>query len=266
MEIENSPTPNPDAQSRRRFLQKSGGAAALAVVGSAGQTATAMDDKGRFERTPFSLGVTSGDHSRSQSSCGPVSPRDRLNEAVGCLTRRSLFSESSPPMTISTKLSNGDRICHPEQAHSVHVEVTDLEPDSEYYYQFKTAEESSSIGRTKTLPAPDATVEEFTFAFASCQAWYTGFYTAYEHMAEDNLDLIIHLGDYDEFGGTNFPLIHAVLRGPHIVPTPRLICDYARNGHMTSTEARTLITTISPHRSWENSSYVAQLLRVFGES
>jgi len=28
----------------------------------------------------------------------------------------------------------------------------------------------------------------------------------------------------DEFGGTNFPLIRAVLQGPRIVPTPRLIC------------------------------------------
>lgn len=70
----------------------------------------------------------------------------------------------------------------------------------------------------------------------------------------------------DEFGGTNFALIHAVLRGPRIVPTPRLICDYTRNGHMTHSEARTLITTISPHRSWENSSYVAQLLRVLEQS
>ncbi|OYR57626.1 hypothetical protein [Halorubrum halodurans] len=65
----------------------------------------------------------------------------------------------------------------------------------------------------------------------------------------------------DEFGGTNFPLIHAVLQGPRIVPTPRLIVDYARNGHLSPKEARTLITTISPHRSWENSPYVTQLLR-----
>ncbi|NUB93522.1 hypothetical protein HT576_21235 [Haloterrigena sp. SYSU A121-1] len=65
----------------------------------------------------------------------------------------------------------------------------------------------------------------------------------------------------DEFGGTNFPLIHAVLQGPRIVPTPRLVCDYARNGHITREEARTLITTISPHRSWSDSPYVAQLLQ-----
>lgn len=64
----------------------------------------------------------------------------------------------------------------------------------------------------------------------------------------------------DEFGGTNFPLIHAVLQGPQIVPTPQLICDYARNGHMTHQEARSLITNISPYRSWDNSPYVSQLL------
>ena len=64
----------------------------------------------------------------------------------------------------------------------------------------------------------------------------------------------------DEFGGTNFALVHAALQGPRIVPTPRLLREYVRNGHMAAEEARRLITTISPHRSWENSPYVAQLL------
>jgi len=64
----------------------------------------------------------------------------------------------------------------------------------------------------------------------------------------------------DEFGGTNFALVHAALRGPRIVPTPRLICDYARGGHMTHDEARSLIAAISGPRSWENSPYVTQLL------
>ena len=69
----------------------------------------------------------------------------------------------------------------------------------------------------------------------------------------------------DEFGGTNFPLIHAVLQGSRIVPTPRLIVDYARNGHLSRESARTLITTIGPHRSWENSPYVTQLLHRLDE-
>ncbi|WP_336325723.1 hypothetical protein [Halovenus sp. HT40] len=63
----------------------------------------------------------------------------------------------------------------------------------------------------------------------------------------------------DEFGGTNFPLVHAVLEGPRIVPTPRFICDFARNEHTTKEAARTLLETIGSNRSWENSPYVAKL-------
>ncbi|WP_312911749.1 hypothetical protein [Natronosalvus caseinilyticus] len=65
----------------------------------------------------------------------------------------------------------------------------------------------------------------------------------------------------DEFGGTNFALVHAALTGPRIIPTPRLITEYARAGHMTHQEARALITVIGPHRSWDNSPYVTQLLQ-----
>jgi len=65
----------------------------------------------------------------------------------------------------------------------------------------------------------------------------------------------------DEFGGTNSPLIHAVLEGPRIVPTPRLIVDYARNGDLSYEAAQTLITAIGRHRSWEHSPYVTQLLQ-----
>ncbi|MBX0288517.1 hypothetical protein EGH22_19490 [Halomicroarcula sp. F28] len=64
----------------------------------------------------------------------------------------------------------------------------------------------------------------------------------------------------DEFGGTNFALVHAALQGPRIVPTPRLICDYARNGHLLTADAKTLLELIGQHRSWENSPYVSQLL------
>ncbi|AEH39205.1 hypothetical protein [Halopiger xanaduensis] len=42
--------------------------------------------------------------------------------------------------------------------------------------------------------------------------------------------------------------------------TARLIYDYARNGYMTTEAARTLLTVISPHRSWDDSPYVAQLV------
>jgi hypothetical protein len=65
----------------------------------------------------------------------------------------------------------------------------------------------------------------------------------------------------DEFGSTNFALVHAALQGPRIVPTPRLLREYSRNGHMSAAEASRLITTIGHYRSWVNSPYVAQITK-----
>jgi predicted nucleic acid-binding protein len=65
----------------------------------------------------------------------------------------------------------------------------------------------------------------------------------------------------DEFAGTNFALIHAALTGPQIVPAPRLVCDYARNEHLTTAETRQLLSIMGQHRSWGSNPYVQQLLK-----
>ena len=64
----------------------------------------------------------------------------------------------------------------------------------------------------------------------------------------------------DEFGSTDFALIHATLDGPRLVSTPRLLCDYANVGHLTADAARTLVRHIGDRRSWTSSSYVQLLL------
>ena len=47
------------------------------------------------------------------------------------------------------------------------------------------------------LPPPiGAPADRMRFAFASCQHYGQGYFTAYEAMKEDDLDLIVHLGDY----------------------------------------------------------------------
>ncbi|MFV2175847.1 alkaline phosphatase D family protein [Actinomadura sp. LOL_016] len=66
----------------------------------------------------------------------------------------------------------------------------------EYFYRFRAGSELSPVGRTRTAPARTATPSELRFATASCAAWYHGHYTAYEHMAAEDLDLVLFLGDY----------------------------------------------------------------------
>lgn len=38
--------------------------------------------------------------------------------------------------------------------------------------------------------------QKLKFAFASCQHYESGYFTAYDHMAKENLDIVLHLGDY----------------------------------------------------------------------
>jgi alkaline phosphatase D len=95
----------------------------------------------------------------------------------------------------------GKAIANPDWGHSVHVEVSGLKPDRWYWYQFKAGNETSPKGRTRTLPHSNVTPAQMRFAFASCQHYETGYYTAYEHMVREDLDLIVHLGDYIYEGG-----------------------------------------------------------------
>ena len=81
-------------------------------------------------------------------------------------------------------------------AHSVHVEVRGLEPERWYWYRFRVRDAVSPSGRTRTAPAPGATPDRLRFAFASCQHWEQGYFTAYRHMVKEDPDLIVFLGDY----------------------------------------------------------------------
>ncbi|AFK21080.1 alkaline phosphatase (plasmid) [Haloferax mediterranei ATCC 33500] len=196
MDVENPPSPDPNAHSRRRFLQRTGGATALAVLGASGQAA-AVDEHGRFKADPFSLGVASGDPL-------PDSVILWTRLAPSPLTRGGGMPDKRVPVQwtvaesedMTPVVQTGNVFADPAHAHSVHVNVQNLDPNTEYYYQFRTGGYRSPVGRTKTAPEVGATPEEFRFGFASCQAWYDGFYTPYKHMAADELDLIVHLGDY----------------------------------------------------------------------
>ena len=101
-------------------------------------------------------------------------------------------------------VQKGQAIARSALAHSVHVELQGLEPDRWYFYRFMVGNAVSPLGRTRTLPAPDAPVQSLKLAYASCQKWEDGYFTAWRHMREDDPDLVLFLGDYIyEYPGTS---------------------------------------------------------------
>jgi alkaline phosphatase D len=184
--------------SRRRFLTRSGGAAALALATRLpGGNAWAVE--GPFGGYPFTLGVASGDPLPdsvvlwTRMAPEPLSP----DGSGGMPPRRTPVRwQVATDERMRNVVRRGVTHAEPEYAHSVHVDVRGLEAGTEYHYQFKAGPELSEVGRTKTAPARGAAVPALAFAFASCQNYPAGHYTAYRHMANEDLDLVVHLGDY----------------------------------------------------------------------
>ena len=90
----------------------------------------------------------------------------------------------------------GSDLARPELAHSVHAEVEGLDPARDYWYRFTAGGFASPVGRTRTAPPYDRQLERLRMATCSCANFQGGWFAAYGRMAEEDLDLVLHLGDY----------------------------------------------------------------------
>ncbi|MCU1368811.1 MAG: Alkaline phosphatase, partial [Ilumatobacteraceae bacterium] len=95
------------------------------------------------------------------------------------------FSEILASELIPAKAAHG---------HSVHVDARDLEPGTTYWYRFRLGDQTSPVGRTVTLP--DGSPESFGLAVVNCQMYENGAYGAYRNLLDEDIALVVHLGDY----------------------------------------------------------------------
>jgi alkaline phosphatase D len=80
---------------------------------------------------------------------------------------------------------------------TIRNKVTGLQAGQTYFYQFIAGEVRSNVGRFKTAPAADADIAQLQFAFITCQDWSVNHWGAMAQIASsENLDFILHLGDY----------------------------------------------------------------------
>jgi alkaline phosphatase D len=191
---------------RRRFLQFTGalaGAAAFCQLrGDLAQAAAPLSGY------PFTLGVASGDPAPDNAVLWTrLAPA--MFEPDGGMPQRRLpvrWRVARDP-GMKRVVRRGTALAAPELAHSVHVELGGLDPGREYFFQFQYRDDLSPVGRTRTAPRQSDRVGSLAFAFASCQKWDDGYYSAYRRMAEEDIAFVVHLGDYlyeygiDEHGG-----------------------------------------------------------------
>ena len=175
---------------RRRFIAGSAAAASLALPFVGLRAASP-----RYGKYPFSLGVASG-----------------CPSADGVVLWTRLAPEpldgggmAAAPVEVDWEIAEDDRFgrivqrvtarATPEEAHSVHVELRGLKPHRWYWYRFSSGDAVSPIGRTRTAAAA-GDMSPLRLAFGACQQYEQGYYGAYRHMLREDIDLMVHLGDY----------------------------------------------------------------------
>jgi alkaline phosphatase D len=152
----------------------------------------------RLADYPFTLGVASGYPQPdgvvlwTRLAPAPLAPGGGIAADAVVLVNWEVAADER----LRNVVAAGTMHATAQWGHSVHVEVSGLEPGREYWYRFRTADHASSTGRTRTAPAPAAPVDRLRVAVASCQQYEHGYYAAYRHMVADDPDLILHLGDY----------------------------------------------------------------------
>ena len=149
-----------------------------------------------FADDPFSLGVASGDPTPTGGVLWTrLAPRPMEPDGGMDGLRVVVDWEVADDEAFTKIVKKGRATAAPELAFSVHIDVDGLLPDRWYFYRFRAGDAVSQVGRLRTTPADGAT-SALSFAFASCQHWEQGHFTAYEHMAREEIDLVAHLGDY----------------------------------------------------------------------
>ncbi|QQV09724.1 alkaline phosphatase D family protein [Acinetobacter johnsonii] len=153
----------------------------------------------------FLHGVASGDPLQTQVIIWTrVTPTDRS-------ARLEVLWEVAKDADFKNITATGKVLTTAAQDFTVKVDVTGLAAGQVYFYRFKSASTYSITGQTKTLATQ---VQSVQFAVCSCSNYPAGYFHVYKEMAKQDVDVVIHLGDYIyEYGMGGYATEEAVAMG-----------------------------------------------------
>lgn len=183
---------------RRAVLRGGLAAAAMTVLGSC----TSDDVREEVDRTArsdvFAFGVASGDPTATEVLLWTrVTPTEEATPGSGRGPAVTVEWEVAADEEFTRVVASGEARTDASRDHTVKVVVGDLETYTRYFYRFRSEGATSPVGRTQTAPDEPGTTHALRLAFVSCSNYTGGWFTAYRGIAaRDDLDLVLHLGDY----------------------------------------------------------------------
>ena len=171
----------PFSLNRRRLMQGAG-----ASLGALSLRGFVVADSATVH---FTHGVASGD---------PLADRvilwTRALPGSGENKALSVRWQVASDAEFSQVVAEGETRTDVKRDYTVKVDAKGLQPDARYFYRFSVEGRYSATGRTRTLPVGN--VSSFRLGVASCSNYPQGYFNAYRHMAQSDIDLVLHLGDY----------------------------------------------------------------------
>ena len=145
---------------------------------------------------PFFHGVASGDPLYDQVIIWTrVTPKEKL-ESV------DVKWEVAADRDFQKIIKNGTFSTNAKRDYTVKVDVGGLNVGTSYFYRFYAFDKHSMVGRTMTAPK---NAESISLGVVSCSNYEWGYFNAYGALAQENLNAIIHLGDYIyEYAGGDY--------------------------------------------------------------
>ncbi len=158
----------------------------------------ALDDALR----PFYHGVASGDPTQNSVILWTRLTTDETDPVVEWKVATDTFMRNV--------IQSGTATTSADKDYTIKADVTGLQPNTYYFYEFSYDNKYSLRGRTKTLPVGN--VDKLRFAVVSCSSFPHGYFNVYQAINQRNdVDAIIHLGDYiyeygkNEYGTVRVP-------------------------------------------------------------
>lgn len=221
---------------RREFLRRSAfyvvAPAALAPLAAAAATA-----RGTYA---FPQGVASGEPRETSlvlwTRCVPA--------AGGAAGDIPVTLEVGTDSRLTQLLARVELTALAAYDHTVRCKVTGLPPGTPLYYRFTAGRDRSALGQAKTAPAAGSAPAQVRFAWFTCQDWSVNHWGAMSLMVQEDLDFVVHVGDYiyETIGAAFQAGAAEPAHTPIVLPDGQTLADGTRAA-LTLEDYRTLYRT-----------------------
>lgn len=176
---------------RRAFVTLAG----LSVFGRPWALPDRILQPSQISQDPFTLGVASGDPRADSIVLWTRLAPDPLGDGGMPALPAAVDWELSADRKFTQVIRRGQAMAWAEYGHATRAHVNGLQPATQYFYRFRFGRYASRSGTFRTAP-PEGADARVRIGVVSCNRYEDGWFHPFRHLVDDNVDVVLHVGDY----------------------------------------------------------------------